>query len=335
MSGGRVPVTLITGAAGEIGQALLQRLAEGGGQPVVTVDLRPLPTGEAGRAHREHFQGDILDPALWERLLHQYRPTLIFHLAAILSTRAESIPALAHRVNADGAARLLAMAADLATPDEPVRFVFPSSIAVYGLPTREAKEAAAPVSEDDHLDPATLYGAQKLYIERLGATVERLAGGLDFRAVRLPGLISSDTLPQGGTSDWAPELIHAAAQGEPYCCFVDRKARLPFCAMPDAVEGILRLAFRERASLTRSAYNLGGPSLSAAEIIARVARDFPDLEVRFRLDPARDRIVASWPGAVDDTAARRDFGFAPRHDHETLFSRYLIPGIRRRYHGAA
>lgn len=335
MSGGRAPVTLITGAAGEIGQALLQRLAEGLGDPIVTVDLRPLSAAEAGRRHREHFRGDILDPALWERVLRQYRPTVIFHLAAILSTRAESVPVLAHRVNADGAARLVALAADLATPDEPVRFVFPSSIAVYGLPSPAAKEAAAPVSEDEHLDPATLYGAQKLYIERLGATIERLGGGLDFRAVRLPGLISSDTLPQGGTSDWAPELIHAAARRQPYCCFVKREARLPFCAMPDAVEGILRLAFRPKDSLTRSAYNLGGSSLSAAEIIARVARDFPDLVVRFRLDPARDRIVASWPGAVDDTAARRDFGFAPEHDEETLFSRYLIPGIRRRYHGNA
>ena len=335
MSGGRIPVTLITGAAGEIGQALLQRLADGTGDPIVTVDLRPLSTAGPGDLHREHFQGDILDPALWERLRRRYRPTLIFHLAAILSTRAESVPVLAHRVNADGAARLLAMAADLANPDEPVRFVFPSSIAVYGLPSREAKEAAAAVSEDEHLDPATLYGAQKLYVERLGATIERLGGGLDFRAVRLPGLISSDTLPQGGTSDWAPELIHAAARGEAYCCFVDREARLPFCAMPDAVEGVLRLARRRKAALTRTAYNLGGPSLSAAEIIARVARDFPDLEVRFRLDRARDRIVASWPGAVDDAAARQDFGFAPEHDEETLFSRYLIPGIRRRYHGDA
>ena len=148
MSGGRIPVTLITGAAGEIGQALLQRLADGTGDPIVTVDLRPLSTAGPGDRHREHFQGDILDPALWERLRRPYRPTLIFHLAAILSTRAESVPVLAHRVNADGAARLLAMAADLATPDEPVRFVFPSSIAVYGLPSREAKEAAAPVSED-------------------------------------------------------------------------------------------------------------------------------------------------------------------------------------------
>ena len=335
MSAAPLPVTLVTGAAGEIGHALLHRLTANGNRPVVTVDLRPLPAGENGNPHREHFQGDILDPVLWETLLGRYRPTLVLHLAAVLSTRAESEPVLAHRVNADGAARLVAMAADLATPDDPIRFVFPSSIAVYGFPSAEAKEAAAPVRENERLDPATLYGVQKLYVERLGATVERLGGGLDFRAVRLPGLISSDTLPQGGTSDWAPELIHAAARGEPYSCFVEPQARLPFCAMPDAVEGILRLAFREKALLTQSAYNLGGPSLSAAEIIARVARDFPDLEVRFRLGPERNRIVASWPGAVDDGAARRDFSFAPEHDAETLFSRYLIPGIRRRYPGGA
>ena len=101
--------------------------------------------------------------------------------------------------------------------------------------------------------------------------------------------------------------------------------------MPDAVEGILRLAFRGKSALTRTAYNLGGASLSATEIIARVQQDFPDLEVRFALDAVRDRIVASWPAAVDDRAARRDFSFSPAHDRETLFSRYLIPRIRRHY----
>ena len=331
MSDGRVPVTLITGAAGEIGNALLSRLLAGHPERVVTVDLQPLPDMGAGDCPQEHFQGDILDPALWKALLARYRPTLIFHLAAILSTRAESVPLLAHVVNADGTARLIAMASDVATPENPVRFVFPSSIAVYGLASQEAKDAAAPVREDDHLDPSTLYGAQKLYVERLGASVERLGGGLDFRAVRLPGLISSNTLPQGGTSDWAPELIHAAARSEPYACFVEPEARLPFCAMPDAVEGVLRLAGREKGALTRTAYNLGGASLSAAEIIARVAQDFPELEVLFELDETRARIVASWPAAVDDSAARRDFHFDPAHDADTLFSRYLIPGIRRHY----
>ena len=322
----------MTGACGEIGAALLRRLAgEPEAGPVVTVDLRPLPDGLGEAAPREHFRGDILDEALWERLERRFRPRRVFHLAAVLSTRAEEVPHLAHRVNAEGAARLLARSLRWADAGRPTVFFFPSSIAVYGFASRAEKRAADPVAEDERLDPRTIYGAQKLYVERLGAAMERAEPGLDFRAARFPGLISADTLPQGGTSDWAPELIHAAARGEPYSCFVDEDARLPFCAMPDAVEGIRRLAFADKSRLARSAYNFGGASLSAGEIIARVRRDFPALEVRFALDRDRAGIVAGWPAAVDDRAARRDFGFAPERDAETLFSEYLVPGIRRRY----
>lgn len=331
------PVTLITGGAGEIGVALLRRRAEFPvADPVVTVDLRDLPpslvSAGSGTAPVEHFRGDILDESLWREFDRRYRPRRVFHLAAVLSTRAERVPALAHRVNADGAARMLARSLEWAGKDGPVRFLFPSSVAVYGMASRSEKEAASPVAEDERLDPRTLYGAQKLYVERLGAVMEReTPDRLDFRAMRFPGLISADTLPQGGTSDWAPELIHAAARGEPYSCFVRADARLPFCAMPDAVGAFLALAFAEKGNLSRLAYNLGGASLSAAEIVARVRRDFPALVVRYRLDRRRDRIVAGWPAAVDDSAARRDFGFVPSHDRETLFSRYLIPGIHRRY----
>lgn len=326
----------MTGACGEIGAALLRRLAgEPEAGPVVSVDLRPLPDGLGEAAPREHFRGDILNEALWERLERRFRPRRVFHLAAVLSTRAEEVPHLAHRVNAEGAARLLARSLRWADAGRPTVFFFPSSIAVYGFASRAEKRAADPVAEDERLDPRTIYGAQKLYVERLGAAMERAEPGLDFRAARFPGLISADTLPQGGTSDWAPELIHAAARGEPYSCFVDEDARLPFCAMPDAVEGIRRLAFADKSRLARTAYNFGGASLSAGEIIARVRRDFPALEVRFALDRDRARIVAGWPAAVDDRAARRDFGFAPERDAETLFSEYLVPGIRRRYAGPA
>ena len=326
----------MTGACGEIGAALLRRLAgEPEAGPMVSVDLRPLPDGLGEAAPREHFRGDILDEALWERLERRFRPRRVFHLAAVLSTRAEEVPHLAHRVNAEGAARLLARSLRWADAGRPTVFFFPSSIAVYGFASRAEKRAAHPLAEDERLEPRTIYGAQKLYVERLGAAMERAEPGLDFRAARFPGLISADTLPQGGTSDWAPELIHAAARGEPYSCFVDEDARLPFCAMPDAVEGIRRLAFADKSRLARSAYNFGGASLSAGEIIARVRRDFPALEVRFALDRNRAGIVAGWPAAVDDRAARRDFGFAPERDAETLFSEYLVPGIRRRYAGPA
>lgn len=321
------PVTLVTGSAGEIGANLVRELVRRGDR-VVTVDLRP---GREGSGALAHFAGDITDPALWSAFGARYLPRTTFHLAAVLSTHAERSPTLAHRVNIEGTARLLRLARDAGSAANPARFLFPSSIAVYGFPSRSRKAAAGAVREDEHLDPATLYGQQKLYIERLGAALERERPGLDFRAVRFPGLISCDTVPQGGTSDWAPELLHAAARGEPCAFFVRGDARLPFCAMPDAVRGLLQLAGSDRANLRRTAYNLGGSSFSADEVIARVRRDFPDVRVHRALDEERDRIVASWPGAVDDGAARRDFGWAPAHDRETLFSRYLIPGIRARY----
>ncbi len=324
---GREPVTLVTGAAGEIGAALVRELV-GRGERVVTVDLR---SGRRGSGAVAHFEGDITDPSLWAAFGARYRPRTTFHLAAVLSTHAERAPTLAHRVNVEGTASLLRLARDAGTAEKPTRFLFPSSIAVYGLPSRLRKAAAGAVREDEHLDPATLYGQQKLYIERLGAALGRERPGLDFRAVRFPGLISCDTVPQGGTSDWAPELLHAAARREPYAFFVRRDARLPFCAMPDAVRGLLQLADAERTTLRRTAYNLGGPSFSAEEVIARVRKDFPEVRVRYALDEERDRIVATWPGAVDDRAGRRDFGWAPAHDQETLFSRYLVPGIRARY----
>lgn len=324
---GVAPVTLVTGSAGEIGAALVRELV-GRGERVVTVDLQP---GRKGSGAVAHFEGDITDPALWTALGARYRPRTTFHLAAVLSTHAERTPTLAHRVNVEGTARLLRFVRSAGSEASPARFLFPSSIAVYGFPSRAGKAAAGAVREDEHLDPTTLYGQQKLYIERLGAALERERPGLDFRVVRFAGLISCDTLPSGGTSDWAPELLHAAARGEPCAFFVRGDARLPFCAMPDAVRGLVQLADSERADLRRTSYNLGGPSFSADEIIARVRRDFPDVRVELALDEERDRIVASWPGDVDDRAARRDFGWAPAHGRESLFSRYLIPGIRARY----
>ncbi len=321
------PVTLVTGASGEIGTALVRRLSARSDCRVLTTDIRPLP-GEAAPRSLGHIQGDILDREVWKRILG-HRPQRIFHLAALLSTRAESVPELAHRVNVEGSVRALGAAAALAA-ETPVAFLFPSSIAVYGVPLRRDP---GPVREDQFLNPATLYGAQKLYVERLGTVLERECANLDFRAVRFPGLLSAETLPSGGTSDWAPEMIHAAARGESFACFVGPEARLPFCAMPTAVEGVLRLADADKSRLSRTAYNLGGPSLSAEEVAARVRRDFPDLDHTYAPDVQRDRIVQSWPAEVDDRAARDDFRWVPDPDAESLFAEYLIPVIRRRYEG--
>ena len=138
-------------------------------------------------------------------------------------------------------------------------------------------------------------------------------------------------MPSGGTSDYAPEMIHAAAKGEPYECFVRPDTTIPFMAMPDGVEALLALAAAPRTSLTRTAYNLTAFSPSAARIRDEVVSAFPAATVTYRVDAKRQGIVDSWPMDVDDSAARRDWGFAPNYDFECALHEYLIPTIRQRY----
>src|SRR5204863_10212857 len=137
---------------------------------------------------------------------------------------------------------------------------------------------------------------------------------VDFRCVRFPGLISAETMPSGGTSDYAPEMIHAAAQGSPYACFVRPDTRIPFMAMPDGVEALLTLAAAPLPSLTPTVYNVGAFAPSASAIRDLVLGAFPAAHVTFEPDLKRQGIVDTWPADVDDAAARKDWGFAPRYD---------------------
>ncbi len=339
MTSMRKPVIFITGAGGEIGHGLIHRLAASG-RPIVTLDLAPLDTSLARLVQRE-FLGSILDAGLLERILAEFEVDLVFHLAALLSTRSEFTPMRAHEVNVEGTLTLLEFAQKEAeSHGRPVKFLYPSSIAAYGLPDLATKQSAGRVREDDFNHPTTMYGANKLYCEQLGRyyarhykqlAAEALSGKVDFRAVRFPGLISAMTVPSGGTSDYAPEMIHAAARGEPYACFVRPDTQIPFMVMPDGVEALIRLAEAPRERLTRTAYNVAAFNPTAAEIERVVRAAFPSAEISYVNDTKRQGIVDSWPAAVDDSAARHDWGFSPEYDFERGFSQYLIPTIRNRY----
>ena len=336
----RKSVVLITGANGEIGHGLIARLAADGTRAIVTLDVTPLDPGLAGRVQRE-VTGSILEVAALERILSEFEVDLIFHLAAVLSTRAEFSPVTAHKVNVEGTLNLLEFAYHEAeSHGRPVVFLYPSSIAAYGLPNLDAKAKAGKVREDDFNHPTTMYGCNKLYCELLGdyyarhykqLAAEKQSGKVDFRAIRFPGLISAVTVPSGGTSDFAPEMIHAAAQGKPYACFVRPDTRIPFMAMPDAVSALLQLGAVNRHHLTRTVYNVGAFNPSAAEIEAIVRAAFPKAEITTRVDEKRQGIVDSWPADVDDSTARRDWGFAPKYDFDRAFREYLIPMIREQY----
>jgi nucleoside-diphosphate-sugar epimerase len=336
----RKPVVVITGAGGEIGHGLIDRLAERGDRRIVTIDISRLDGTIAKKVDRE-ITGSITDGPLLERLMAEFEVDLVFHLAALLSTRSEFTPIAAHEVNVEGTLSLLEFAQrEAESHGRPVVFVYPSSIAAYGLPDVGTKTRAGKVREDEYLHPTTMYGCNKLYCELLGdyyarhykqLAAEAMHGKIDFRCVRFPGLISAVTTPSGGTSDYAPEMIHAAAQGEAYDCFVRRDTRIPFMAMPDGVEALLTLASAPRERLRRSSYNVGAFSPSAEEILTVVAKAFPDARISWKTDTKRQAIVDSWPADVDDSAARGDWGFSPQYDFERAFSEYLIPMIRKRY----
>ena len=334
----RTPVTLVTGASGEIGHGLITRLS-GAGRPIVTIDLAPLDPSLHRLVYRE-FTGSITDSTLLERVLAEFEVDLIFHLAALLSTRAEFTPIAAHHVNVDGTLTLLEFAQrEGESHGRTVLLLYPSSVAAYGLPDLATKTKVGRIREDEWNTPRTMYGCNKLYCEHLGRYYARFykqlaahaMGRVDFRCVRFPGLISAVTMPSGGTSDYAPEMIHAAARREPYTCFVRPDTRIPFMAMPDAISALLDLAKAPRENLTRTAYNLTAFSPTAQEIHDVVVAAFPGAAVHWATDEKRQTIVDSWPEDVDDGAARRDWGYAPVYDFTSAFDQYVIPNVRERY----
>ena len=329
---------LVTGASGEIGQALVQGLAARGGYRIVTSDFMPLPDS-IKHLSAEHVQGDLVYKI---KTFYDYDFDIIFHLAASLSSKAEVATEEAHRINVEGTMQLLMLAAYRSEKyGKAVKFLFPSSIAAYGMPDRETKKSAGTVKEEDWDFPHTMYGCNKLYCEKLGMYYSMFNGQrhldpnpptmLDFRAIRFPGLISAFTLPSGGTSDYGPEMLHAAAQGKPYSCFVREDTKISFMAMPDAIKSLLMLTDVPRQNLTRQVYNIAAFAITAGEFRDRAVKAFPGAKITFDANPRRQGIVDSWPEDVDDTHARADWGWKPDYDVDKFFDQYFLPEIRKRY----
>jgi nucleoside-diphosphate-sugar epimerase len=319
--------TLITGAAGELGTAVLSKLADSSAT-IVAVDMNP----EFRSPHKNvvTVQGDLRDRSLMRNLFEQYSFNSVYHFAALLSSAAEKNPFLAQEVNVEASSFLIQLSYELGkAKSSPVKFIFPSSMAIYGSPNPEDLKTS--VKESQCLQPQTLYGVQKLYIEQLGTYLCKRSSSafLDFRSLRYPGLISIETLPTGGTSDYAAEMLHSAFQGKPYSCFVSEHSRIPFMTMPDATRALLSLANFDSAKLTQRVYNVRGFAVSALELSAQVKKYFPTAQISFDPIEWRDQIVAFWPDDIDDSVAKRDWEWCPRHDLDSAFTDYFIPGLQK------
>jgi threonine 3-dehydrogenase len=331
-------LVLVTGACGEIGQALIQGLAKKGGYQIVTSDLAPLPDSIKALS-AEHVQGDLVYKV---KTFYDYDFDVIFHLAASLSSKAEVASEEAHRINVEGTMQLLMLAAYRSEKyHKSVKFIFPSSIAAYGMGSIELKRSAGAVKEAEYNTPHTMYGCNKLYCEKLGMYYGKFFGQkhldenpphmLDFRAIRFPGLISAFTLPSGGTSDYGPEMLHAAAQDKPYACFVRADSKISFMAMPDAIKSLLMLVDVPREKLNHQVYNIAAFAITAGEFRDRAVQAFPGAQISFAPNPRRQGIVDSWPEDVDDTLARTEWNWKPDYDVNKFFDDYFLPEIRKRY----
>ena len=328
----RKKVTLITGANGEIGNALINYLSKSTDKLVISLDLQPM--NNLSKVI-QHFTGSILDKELIKHIDAEYEITEIYHLAAILSTKAEFSPIIANDVNVNGTLNLIDLAITQATmSNNPVKFFFPSSIAVYGI---NKKAYQAPIKEDEFLFPKTIYGMNKLYAEQLGVYFSNnyheisndfSEGLLDFRAIRFPGLISISTIPSGGTSDYLPEMLHAANNNTPYTCFVNKASQLPFMVMPDAIEAIIKLMSIEKNNLNHCIYNIAAFNPAVKEFYEKLNIYYPDFKMSYEINIKRQEMVDSWPSSVDCSRALYDWDWSPKHNFDSAFSHYFIPQLK-------
>ncbi len=308
---------LLTGAGGQIGSDLITALGAQGHRLVAT-DLKPRPS-TADIAWRAL---DVVDAAAVDQLIAEEAPEVVYHLAAILSATGEKNPALAYAVNQTGTWNVLE-----ACRTRGVRqLLFCSSIAVYGpgLPD--------PTPDDVALRPTTMYGVTKAAGEML-CEYYRAKRGLDCRGVRFPGLISA-SLPGGGSTDYALFMYVDGVRVGSYQAFARADTRVPLMYMPDGVRALLELAAAPADRLTRAIYNIAGFSPRADEIAASVARAVPGVAITYQPDPLRQGILDSWPRALDDTCARRDWGWAPRYTLDQM-TEDLVPKIRELLSGGA
>lgn len=329
----------VTGAGGEVGFTLTHDLKQKGYTVIASSlhDIEPEIMANVDKFYRLN----ISDKEGLKKVFDAHDFDVIFHLGSILSTGGEKNPELAIDVNTVGSINMLELAAEQSLRrKKSVIFIFPSTIAAYGMPDLETKKKAGAVKEGEFGNPITIYGVTKIYTENLGsyfADHYRLLDDLkhderiDFRCVKYPGLLSPDTMPSGGTSDYGSEMIHNAVQGKDYECFVRPDTKIPFMAMEDAVRAIIELSETPKEKLHHRVYNISGFSVSASEIADEVTHLFPKVKISYNPHGTRQGIVDSWPEEIDDTKAQKDWGWKPRYSFKKTFEEYLLPKIKARY----
>jgi len=314
---------LVTGALGQIGSELVGALrSRYGSDDVVASDLLE-PGNSSVAADGPWVQLDVTSRESIDTVLSRFGIGRVFHMAAILSATGEQNPSLCWHVNMDGTKNLL----DAAVERELDTLIVPSSIAAFGPETPRVD-----TPQETILKPKTMYGVTKVAGELL-CDYYAIRFGLDVRGLRYPGIISSETLPGGGTTDYAVEIYYKAVEEGFYECFVREDTRLPMMYMPDCIKATIDLAEAEFSSLEHhSDFNVGALSFSAGDLAESIRKYVPDFAVTYKPDYRQD-IADTWPISVDDSAARNEWGWKPDWDLDSMTKDMLEKLTARRNNG--
>lgn len=295
---------LVTGANGQIGQVLTKRLRHlHGTDNVLATDITKLD------GYTEKFEFlDILNKNRLHEIVGDYKVTQIYHLAAILSANGEWNPKKTWNVNMNGLLTMLSLAVD----QKIEKVFFPSTIAVFGNTTPR-------INTPQHVPllPETVYGMSKATGENW-CNYFNMRYDLDVRSIRYPGIIGYQSLPGGGTTDYAVEIFYSALKGEDYTCFLSEDTRLPMMYMDDAIRATTDIMEAPKESIKiRSSYNLAAMSFSPVEIATEIQKHIPDFKVTYEPDFRQD-IASSWTESIDDSHARADWGWNHNFDLEKM-----------------
>lgn len=303
---------LVIGSCGQVGTELVENLQKlYGASAVVASDIRRSdhPVFEAS----EFEILDVLNKAQISEIFTKHKPTIVYHLAAMLSATAEAKPKLGWDLNMNGLFNIFDACLDFKVK----RVFWPSSIAVFGPTSPKINTPQTTV-----LEPNTIYGISKLAGERYCEYYFNRYG-LDVRSIRYPGLIGWKSLPGGGTTDYAVDIFHQALKSNTYTCFLKEDAMLPMMHMEDAVRATMEVTNASAGSIKiRSSYNIAGCSFNPKMLSAQIMKHLPDFEIRYDVDH-RQKIAESWPQSIDDSEAKAHWNWSPKYDLEALVSNML------------
>ncbi|HYK57573.1 MAG TPA: NAD-dependent epimerase/dehydratase family protein, partial [Flavisolibacter sp.] len=305
------------GASGQIGVELTLALRKiYGASNVIASDLRE--QNELLEGTGPYVSLDVMNKEMLHVQVIRQNVTQIYLLAAILSATGEKNPNLAWHLNMQGLLNVL----DIAKEEKIHKVYWPSSIAVFG-PTSPKKDCP----QQTIIEPTTVYGISK-YAGEFWCNYFFNKYAVDVRSLRYPGLISYKSAPGGGTTDYAVEIFHEALENKHYDCFLEKDTFLPMMYMPDAIRATIELMEAPSEKITtRTSYNISAMSFSPAQIAEEIKKHVPGFTIDYAPD-YRQEIANSWPGSIDDSVARADWGWKHKYDLSAM-TRDMLENLKK------